>query len=281
MAHNLQEFIRKNMEIAANDFGMIHAGDRILVGVSGGLDSHTLLKLLLGKKVYVSNDISVVAVHLDLGFDPNSQSNLDQLTEYFTSLNIDFHIEKTDIGVYAHNEDNRLNPCFLCSRRRRKRIFELAEQYGCNKIAYGHHKDDIIETLLINIFYGREIGTMKPKQEMFGGRYFIIRPLAYLWERTIKKYAREQNFPIFETKCPTGEISKRKVVKDLLRQLQHDHKQVKENIFKALHHVNPDYLLDRRYWPEQLKSMCAGSRSMYHDPAKDHVCLLWEQALFD
>ncbi|MBN2011550.1 tRNA 2-thiocytidine(32) synthetase TtcA [candidate division KSB1 bacterium] len=231
MSRNLHEFLRKNMEIAINDFGMVTEGDRILVGLSGGADSFSLLHLLSSRKIYVSNNISIIAVHLDLGFDPENQEVMDKLRAHLTLHQFEFHIEKTDIGPLAHSDYNKLNPCFLCSRIRRKRIFELAEKYGCNKIAFGHHKDDIVETLLINIFYGREISTMKPKQDLFGGKYYIIRPLAYLWENMLKKYTAQQQFPVFETKCPTGEVSKRKAVKDILRQLRRDQKHIKENVF--------------------------------------------------
>jgi tRNA 2-thiocytidine biosynthesis protein TtcA len=254
MKKNLHERLRKTMEIAINEFGMIQEGDRILVGLSGGADSFSLLHLLSSKKIFVSNNISITAVHLDLGFDPDNAETMTRLRDYLTAHHFNFHIEKNEISILAHSDFNKLNPCFLCSRMRRKRIFELANEFGCNKIAFGHHKDDIVETLLINMFYGRELSTMKPMQDLFGGELFIIRPLAYIWENLLKKYAAEQQFPVFETKCPTGVTSKRKVVKDLLRQLQRDQKHVKENIFKALTHVKPEYLLDEKLWPEHMKN---------------------------
>ena len=165
------------------------------------------------------------------------------MQKYFEESNYEYHIEKTDIGTLAHFDFNRRNPCFLCSRLRRKRIFEIAHEKGCNKIAYGHHKDDIVETLLINMFFGREISTMKPNQDFFNGLIHIIRPLAYVWEKKIKEYSTRQNFPLFENNCPTAKTSKRKYVKDLLFDLQKDHRLIKENIFKAMKHVKPDYLL--------------------------------------
>ena len=231
------------MELAINDYKMIEPGDRILVGISGGADSFTLLKLLSGKKIYVSNDISLIAVYLDLGFNEENQSHIKKLKSYFENNNYEYYIAKSNFGPLAHSDFNRLNPCFLCSRLRRKRIFEIAQEQGCNKIAYGHHKDDIVETLLINIFFGREISTMKPNQDFFKGLFHIIRPLAYIWEKTIKKYAARQNFPLFDNQCPTAKTSKRKVIKDLLNNLEQEHKLVKENIFKAMKHVNTDYLL--------------------------------------
>jgi len=243
MKQNLREFLRKNMELAIHDFNMIQPGDRILVGISGGADSFTLLQLLTANKIHVTNDISVVAAHLDLGFNPENEPQLIRLQSYFEQHGYEYYIGKSEIGPLAHSDYNRLNPCFMCSRMRRKRIFEIAHEQGCNKIAYGHHKDDIVETLLLNIFFGREISTMKPNQEFFQGRFYIIRPLAYIWEKKIKTYAASQNFPLFENICPTNKNSKRQYIKDLLNNLEKDHRIIKENIFKSLKHVKVDYLL--------------------------------------
>lgn len=243
MKRNLQEFLRKNMERAVSDYQMIEGGDRILVCLSGGDDSYALLKLLTLKKIYIPNDIYIMAAHIDLGFDPRNQEKLADMEEFLDKHHIEFVLEKSDIGPYAHSAENRLNPCFLCSKIRKKRILEIADRYHCSKIALGHHKDDIVETLLINMFFGREISTMKPKQELFGGKFYIIRPLAYLWEKDIKKYAREQQIPSFDNGCPTSPTSKRKVVKDILKMLERDHKRVKENIYKSMKHVKTDYLL--------------------------------------
>ncbi|MHB8093247.1 MAG: tRNA lysidine(34) synthetase, partial [Syntrophales bacterium] len=142
----------------------------------------------------------------------------------------------------SHSDYNRKNPCFLCSRLRRKRIFEIAEEHGCNKIAFAHHRDDIIETLLINIFYGREISTMVPDQPIFGGKLHIIRPLAYLKEELVKKFAAEQGFPVIEELCPTSPVSRRRYIKEMLKKLAEENPQINENIWKSMGHVKTDYL---------------------------------------
>jgi len=231
------------MELAINDYQMIQPGDRMLVGISGGADSFTLLTLLSGKKIFIPADISIIAVHLDLGFEQNNEANLQRLEKYFQENDYEYYIEKSSIGPLAHSDVNIHNPCFLCSRLRRKRIFEIAKEKGCNKIAYGHHKDDIVETLLLNIFFGREISTMKPNQEFFNGLLHIIRPLCYIWEKKIKEFAKEQQFPVFENGCPTSATSKRRVIKNMLHELSRENKLIKENIFKAMKHVKVDYLL--------------------------------------
>lgn len=239
----LHEFMRKNLELAINDYQMILPGDRVVVGLSGGADSFTLLELLNSKKYFVPNDIHLIAVHVDLGFSEASETHFPALREYCEKQNVELILEKSEIGPIAHKEENKVNPCFICSRMRRKRLFELADEYNCSKIALGHHKDDIIETFLINIFFGRETSTMLPKQEFFGGKFHIIRPLAYLEEPMIKKYTRLKEFPVFPNYCTTGENSKRTYVKNLLSKMEHDYRGIKKNIYRAMKHVKPEYLL--------------------------------------
>jgi tRNA 2-thiocytidine biosynthesis protein TtcA len=236
--------LKKWLEKAALDYGMIEEGDRVLVGVSGGLDSLVLLDLMRTPMVYLPS-FSVLAVNIDHGFDENYET-YNTLEAYLKAGGYDYVMEKTDIGVFAHSDKNRKNPCFLCSRLRRKRIVEIAEDNGCNKIAFAHHKDDIIETLLLNIFYAREISTMVPNQSLFKGKFHIIRPLAYIAEELIKRYAGEREFPIMENMCPTSGISKRMYIKNLLNELEKDNKDIRENIFKSMTHVKPEYLLTNK-----------------------------------
>jgi tRNA 2-thiocytidine biosynthesis protein TtcA len=236
--------LKKWLEKAVMDYNMIEEGDRVLVGVSGGADSLALLDLLDSKMIVVP-DFSFIAVNIDMGFDPSHKA-YDSLEKYFQDNNYRYVMEKTDIGPLSHSDFNKKNPCFLCSRLRRKRIFEIADAEGCNKIAFAHHRDDIIETLLINMFYGREISTMLPNQRIFGGKLHIIRPLAYLKEELVKKYSNERRFPVLKNECPTSETSKRIYIKKLLNQLEQDHKEVRNNIYRAMSHVKPDYLLPKK-----------------------------------
>ena len=233
--------LKKWLEKAVLDYGMIEEGDRVLVGVSGGADSFALLDLLGSPMIFVPQ-FSWTAVYIDMGFDPGFVA-YRLLQEYFQAHQHPYVIEKTDIGTISHSDFNRKNPCFLCSRLRRKRIFEIADEKGCNKIAFAHHKDDIIETLLINLFYGREISTMMPNQPIFGGKLHIIRPLAYLSEALVKKYSRERQFPAVKNACPTSGNSRRSYIKKLLDQLEIDNPDIRHNIFTAMSHVKPDYLM--------------------------------------
>jgi tRNA 2-thiocytidine biosynthesis protein TtcA len=236
--------LKKWLEKAALDYGMIKEGDRVLVGVSGGLDSLVLLDLMRTSMVFLPS-FSVLAVNIDLGFEEDYET-YNTLETYLKINGYEYVIEKTDIGIFSHSDKNRKNPCFLCSRLRKKRIVEIAEDHGCNKIAFAHHRDDIIETLLLNMFYAREISTMVPNQPIFRGKFHIIRPLAYIREELVKRYARERSFPIMENKCPTSETSKRAYIKKLLDKLEKDNKDIRENIFKSMTHVKTDYLLTQK-----------------------------------
>lgn len=234
------------MDKAVRDFALIGSGDRVLVAVSGGADSLSLLFLLADRAPVYGMNIELVPVYLDMGFTAAASQNIERMAAFFSRLAPAYHTEATQFGPEAHRPGSGRNPCFLCARLRRKRLFELAESYACNKIALGHHKDDIIETFLINVFYGREISTMVPRQEVFHGRFSLVRPLSYAWERDLKALAREQQLPVLDEGCPTEPISKRAYVKNLLRQLERDHRGTKENIFKALWRVKRDYLLTSR-----------------------------------
>jgi tRNA 2-thiocytidine biosynthesis protein TtcA len=219
---------------------MIADGDRILVGLSGGKDSFTLLWMLMERLARIPINYELSAVYIDPGFE---ESFSGPLAEYWDKKGLDLNIEHTDHGILAHSAQNRENPCFLCSRLRRKRLFEIADELGCNKLALGHNKDDIIETLFMNICYAGEISTMLPAQSFFQGRFTLIRPLAFVDEDVIKRFATEKGCPEFINPCPTAKVSKRKEIKGLLQALYRSNKKVKGNIFRAMGHVKTDYLL--------------------------------------
>jgi len=276
--------IRSLVGKAIHRYGLIQDGDRILVGVSGGKDSLSLLHLLHERSKRVPIRYELMPVYIDLGFDhstvpsPASESrgkgalvvNLEPsigaqaerqapafgpegrrvdsgrteiLKNFFETRGLPYHIEFTDIGRKANSPENRENPCFLCSWERRKCLFHLAHRFKCNKIALGHHKDDIIETLLLNIFYSAEISTMVPLQILFKGKITLIRPLALLEEKKIERFAREMGLPFGPSGCPSSGKTKRRVVKDLIEALSKGDHRVKGNIFRALSNIKSDYTL--------------------------------------
>ena len=238
----LHKLLRKQMEKAILEYRMIEKGDRVMVGVSGGVDSLTLLKLLMERKNYLALDFSLTAVHVDLGFE-KVKGYQKRLEDFVKSLGMEYHLISTQISKAALAPDATKNPCFICSHYRRKKIYEAAHREKCNKIAYGHHKDDIIETLLMNILYSRKIEAMNPVQEVFKGNMFIIRPLTYVYENSIKKFARESHFPLLKTGCPVDGTTRRETVKAIIKNLEKKEKKsnIKENIFKSLRHVNVSF----------------------------------------
>ena len=231
--------IKRNVGKALHQYDMISHGDRILVGLSGGKDSFILMWTLSERLKRIPINYELYSVHVDLGFDDGFSKSL---AEYCRQIGFELRVEHTDYGVLAHSSKNRENPCFLCSRLRRKRLFEIADELGCNRLALGHNKDDIIETLFMNIFYAGEISSMLPFQSFFQGKFSVIRPLAFVDEDVIERFAKEKGYPVFKNPCPSIKSSKRHEIKKILTQLYRNNTKVKGNIFRAMHHVKMDYL---------------------------------------
>ncbi|MEE9402375.1 MAG: ATP-binding protein [Desulfobacteria bacterium] len=225
---------------AIHQYGMISDGDRIAVALSGGKDSLTLMWALQERLSRIPINYSLLAIYIDLGFEGDPAHLIE---DYCKKMGYRFQVEHTDYGRLAHSEENRENPCFLCSRLRRKRLFELTHELGCRKLAFGHHMDDIIETLFLNMCYSGEISTMVPYQPFFNGKLTVIRPLAFLDESTINLFAENHAFPEVENPCPTARISKRHEIKKMLNNLYQTNKKIRGNIFRAMSRVKPDYLL--------------------------------------
>ncbi|MGD2270066.1 MAG: ATP-binding protein [Desulfobacterales bacterium] len=237
---NTYRLLNRSVGKALHHYNMIAEGDRILVGLSGGKDSLALMWILTERLCRIPLNYELKAVYIDPGFDGSFSEPLEA---YCQKAGYNFRVDYTDHGLLGHSADNRENPCFLCSRMRRKRLFEIADALGCNKIALGHHKDDIIETLFLNICYAGEISTMVPYQRFFQGRFTVIRPLAFLDEEILVRFANDIKFPEFINPCPSASNSKRREIKALLRRLYHSNAKVKGNIFRAMSHVRPEYLL--------------------------------------
>jgi len=240
MSDSTYKAINRSVGKALHEYDMISDGDKIAVGLSGGKDSMALLWILNERLSRIPVNYELYAIYIDPGFD-GSFSN--DLKAYCDQMGYHLRVEHTDHGIVAHSDQNKENPCFLCSRLRRKRLFEIADEYGCKKLALGHHKDDIIETLFLNMCYAGEISTMLPSQPLFKGKFTVIRPLAYVNEEDIRRFAKKTGYPIFETPCPTGKTSKRKEIKTMLNQLYQTNPKIRGNIFRSMGHVKSEYLL--------------------------------------
>ena len=237
----LEREVRRLVGKAIHHYHLIEDGDRILVALSGGKDSMAMLNILHERRARVPIDYALKVLTVDLGYEG---SNFGPLQGYTRDLGYDFVLKKTRIGPLAQSDENRENPCFLCARLRRKVFFETAQQLGCNKVALGHTKDDIIETFLLNTFYGGEISTMVPHQVLFGGKLVIIRPLALVEESKVRSYVDLHTLPEVQDGCPTRGTTRRGQIKHLLQELEKTDKRIKKNIFAALGNVRTEYLLN-------------------------------------
>ncbi|HDQ45442.1 MAG TPA: hypothetical protein ENN17_08105 [bacterium] len=239
----LHRKIRMLTEKAILEYGMIRPGDRILIGVSGGPDSLSLLKIFTDGFVQVQAPFTFLAAHVDPGFQESGVPNRDRLSAHFGRSGIESRIVPTEIGRLALDPDAKKNPCFICAHHRRREMYRIAHREACTRIAYAHHKDDIIETLLINILYGREIGSMNPVQPVFRGSMHIIRPFMYVDESMLKDFARESGLPDLPRLCPMDGRTRRQRVKELIAELQKKEKNanIRENIFKSQYRVNIDF----------------------------------------
>ncbi len=230
------------------EYGLIHPGDKILVAVSGGKDSLTLLNVLLHRQSIAPIDFELIAIHIDMGMPGPDK---DKLVMYFDELGVRYHIESSFIFTTM---DGGLHPdvnCFWCSWNRRKLLFKVAERLGANKIALGHHLDDIVETILLNQFFKGEISSMCPKQGMFDGKMTLIRPLALEYERKIIEFAEVSNIISFEScRCSKANQSQREAIKKILSGLEVVNPGIKMNIFNSLSKILTEYL------PQKVNDFC-------------------------
>lgn len=230
-------FISSKIGRAIKDYNLIEDGDRILVGVSGGGDSLTLLKLLKERQKWSPAKFEVVAAHIGSDLKCGNYVNKNVLKKIFKDINIKYVFK--NMRLLEKRKDVN---CFWCSWNRRKMLFKTARSMGCNKVALEYHKDDIIETTLLNLFFLGEISTMNPRQELFKGKIVIIRPLCYVEERTIKKFAKEMGFLNSTRKFPNLQNVNREYVKKVIEDLEARCSGVKTNIFNSIARVKSDYI---------------------------------------
>ena len=208
---------------------MFKKGERLVIGISGGKDSLACLNLLS------HFDLELLAVNVDF-FD-----KYDPALEEYCANHVDYkHIRSSSLG----NTENKKNLCFSCSKQRKRILLEQAEAFGASKVVLGHHKNDAVETLILNQIYSREISSMSPKQALFNGEYHIIRPMYLISEPMLETYVREQNIPSFNIKCDFEQDSKRKFIKDQLNRIQDESPGIDiiDNIFSSMFHINKNFL---------------------------------------
>ena len=228
---------------AIGDFGMIEDGDKVMVCVSGGKDSYAMLDVLMKLRERAPINFEIVAVNLDQK-QPNFPA--ETLPNYLKSLGIQFHIEEQDTySIVKRVIPEGKTTCGLCSRLRRGILYRVADELGASKIALGHHRDDILQTLMLNMFYAGKLKAMPPKLRSDDGKHIVIRPLAYVPEKLLERYAADMNFPIIPCDlCGSQPNLQRQVMKEMLRDWEKKHPGRVENLFRSMHHIVPSHLMD-------------------------------------
>lgn len=241
--NKLQKRLRREMGQAIETFNMIEEGDKVMVCLSGGKDSFVMLDILMNLQKSAPIQFELVAVNLDQK-QPGFPEHV--LPEYLTELGVPFHIvERDTYSVVKSVVPEGKTTCALCSRLRRGTLYGFAEQIGANKIALGHHRDDILETFFLNMFYGGKLKSMPPKLVSDDGKNMVIRPLAYAREKDIAAYAELRRFPIIPCNlCGSQENLQRQVIKEMLQGWDKTHPGRIETMFRSLCNVVPSHLAD-------------------------------------
>ncbi|QJD57979.1 tRNA 2-thiocytidine(32) synthetase TtcA [Pseudomonas sp. gcc21] len=243
--NKLQKRLRRLAAEAVTDYGMIEDGDKIMVCLSGGKDSYTMLDVLLHLQKVAPIRFELVAVNLDQK-QPGFPEHV--LPAYLEQVGVPYHIlERDTYSIVKEKVPEGKTTCSLCSRLRRGNLYTFADEIGATRVALGHHRDDIVETFFLNMFYGGTLKAMPPKLLSDDGRNVVIRPLAYCSERDIEAYSQLREFPIIPCNlCGSQENLQRKVVKEMLQSWERETPGRIESIFRSLRHVHPSQLADAR-----------------------------------
>jgi tRNA 2-thiocytidine biosynthesis protein TtcA len=266
--HKLEKRLCRQVGQAIMDYNMIEEGDKIMVCMSGGKDSYAMLDILLMMQQRAPISFELIAVNLDQkqpGFPA------DVLPKYLAQVGVKFRIETQDTySIVKEKIAEGKTMCSLCSRLRRGILYRVAGELGCNKIALGHHRDDILQTFFLNMFYGGKLKAMPPKLVSDGGDHMVIRPLAYVAEKDLERWAKVRQFPIIPcTLCGSQDGLQRQVVGEMLREWEKKHPGRIENMFAAMQNVVPSHLMDHTKF--DFKSLVStGVASDEGDKAFDH-----------
>lgn len=216
---------------AIDDYGMIEEGDKIAVGVSGGKDSLALLQALKGLSRFYPKHFEVHAVTVDLSF---KNQDLEEITAFCKRLDVPYTIVKTEIAQIIFEDRKESNPCSLCAKMRKGALNEEIKRLGCNKVAYAHHKDDVVETMLLSLIFEGRFHTFSPKTYLDRMDLTVIRPLIYVTEMEVIGFVNKYELPVAKSSCPVDGYTKREYAKNLLKQLTLENPGVKERMFTAI-----------------------------------------------
>lgn len=216
---------------AVDDYQMIEDGDKIAVGISGGKDSLTLLYALKGLQRFYPKKFDLIAVTVNLGFEG---FDLTKVKELCKELDVPYHIIDTDIGDIIFNVRKEDNPCSLCAKMRKGALNEAVKKLGCNKVAYAHHRDDIIETMMLSLIFEGRFHSFSPKTFLDRMELTVIRPMMYVPEVDVIGFLHKYDLPVAKNPCPADGATKREYAKNLIRQMNIDHPGAKDRMFRAI-----------------------------------------------
>ena len=235
----LLSFTRK----AVDEYQMIEAGDKIAVGIYGGKDSLTLLYALAGLRRFYPKPFDLIAITVDLGYEKFHTEKIEALCQ---ELDVPYHVVKTDIARILFEERKESNPCSLCAKMRKGALNEAVKKLGCNKVAYAHHKDDIVETMILSLIFEGRFHSFSPKSYLDRMDLTVIRPMMYVNEADVIGFQRKYELPVEKSRCPVDGLTKRQYAKDLIHQLELDHPGAKQRMFTAIINGNIEG------WPVRL-----------------------------
>ena len=238
---HLLSFVRR----AVDDYAMIDDGDKIAVGISGGKDSLALLCALADLKRFYPKKFDIIALTVDMGFEGTDYSPISKLCE---ELDVPYHIIPTQLAQIIFEERKEKSPCSLCAKMRRGVIHSSAKELGCNKVALGHHFDDVVETFMMNLFFEGRLGCFSPTTFLTNRQITLIRPMIYATEKDVQYFTRRQELPVIKSLCPEDHNTERENMKLLLADIEKTNKGLKHRIFKAICKGNIDgFKLNGRY----------------------------------
>lgn len=236
----LQQLLSRTRK-AIEDYHMIEEGDKIAIGISGGKDSLTLLYALSHLRRFYPKHFDLIAVTVDTGF---GNMDFDKIKDLCEELNVEYHIIDTQIAEIVFDVRQESNPCSLCAKMRKGALNDYVKALGCNKVAFAHHKDDLIETMFMSFLFEGRLHTFSPVTYWDRSDITLIRPLLYMYEGEVKGFVREMNLPVVKSACPIDGSTKREYAKNIINQLNHDHPGSKNKMYHAILDgiVNPEYI---------------------------------------
>lgn len=220
---------------ALDDYEMIEENDKIAIGISGGKDSLTLLYAMANLRRFYPKKFDLVAITVDLGWN---NLNLDKIVELCNELNVEYYIEKTEIAKIVFEDRKESNPCSLCAKMRKGALNDAMKKIGVNKIAYAHHKDDVVDTMMMSLIYEGRIHTFSPVTYLDRTDLTVIRPLIYMNEADVKGFVNKYKVPVVKSPCPVDKFTKREYVKNLIRDINKETPGVKNRMFTAIKDSN-------------------------------------------